>query len=1279
MLSMKLKKSAQQTLFVLRCGGEMRDASGVQGPVTREQRLQAAKLRAEHMHRYPSHPSFNFGHNKEKLLQFVSQVVHFVKQKEEGPSVQEAHILRVKEEHIGECAIEVIRAVSIKNEKLARLMLKNWKYIAALQSKVLAQAQIQEEMRKRVRKQIDNVNTECNGRADMIEKQTEMVDQELDAQRDKVTQAMIDEHKLRNELKVATERRRKLREKMTSFVEGDDPDTGGIDEADGHVVIDQETGELDIDGYIEQNMATVCRVDNLMSVAFGKLEQEGGRALGVVMPLARAMLPVDARLREMNDRVYKMMNPMSVRRRNFGTTVKIEEQAEAEAPMALPAMPPYDAAHDHDPKLAKSLQHSWIPYDILSRMSVFPKETWGAEQIRNSNGDGRDGPRLLPKKALFKLILQFHLSRLEDDRGRDRGGLDEGASEHEDDVEHSSPASKGHGKKHKGKKSAASPSKSAKASPAPAKPKAVRGPPEPRLSPGAYLYQYLLHHYGLRSLADQNCYQLLCTCLVYYTQFKRVKFFSDLIGLRPDSVDLLQSQLRAQKASGKRGSIAGLGPARRTTFLNGGQKATLKKKEAQSVAQLKPSEEKREDMKNTLEAKIVVLASEGVAGAAGAAGAALPGTEGEGRPQAQTLRRFSVSSVASDFSDDDDDDDDDEPELEPCTYEQWHLIFIHDFFQTMVSQNLFTKAMLKDMDSVIELPKDKAASAIDTLLRPTYGDLAMEQLKKEIRALPPPSEEPARIELGPKPKEQNLEQAMAEFQEQEEKPSIDRKEHNASVFSKHMDPKKLVDIDDLIECVVCSWSRIADGWCEEMRRAFLLHARWYRARKGASYQEIDPRKGVATGSGASGGAGAAATLDSLVEKGMALPLISYVEFRKTISELIKMDDHTVATLFYAGTEDAQKERLQQLCTEWKAGYVKLSNNKVKERQLEIQKSKHAKAMKKARGEMKAKRGKCANEEEIEDPTAGSSGAMMAVMRLKAKQRARKAAQASAQGKSKDAASGKNEAEVAASKGWDEDEDDGIEWLYQKEDTKEDTKVINLIGAHRAGYSMRQGAKLHTHEHHYGSLSRKHHREKKGHHHHHKTRMLSMEHPSSPKKGKKKKREVVVGTMRKFYYNRELRTIIWDSPFAQDLEGPTAEFGIDVFINLMMTRGVMQRHAKVRLRAKQAKGRLTGWLQQRMLKRKGQEMMTKLSNARFVTAVTNAKDSIFTEFQAVEVRYRARHKWYKAKIVASKEYDLYDVEYDDGGDLEMDVHKDFIRRIPEEKGGSSSDRSDMDED
>ena len=56
----------------------------------------------------------------------------------------------------------------------------------------------------------------------------------------------------------------------------------------------------------------------------------------------------------------------------------------------------------------------------------------------------------------------------------------------------------------------------------------------------------MLNIYGLRSLADQNLYQMLCACLVYYTQYKRVKFFCDLIGLRPDAVEEMELQQEAR-------------------------------------------------------------------------------------------------------------------------------------------------------------------------------------------------------------------------------------------------------------------------------------------------------------------------------------------------------------------------------------------------------------------------------------------------------------------------------------------------------------------------------------------------------------------------------------------------------------------------------------------------------------------------------------------------------------------------------------------------------------
>jgi hypothetical protein len=1212
-------------------------------------------------------------------LEWVNQVVGFIQEKENVPSAQEAFLLRVKENHMEECAVEVIRAVSIRNAKLAQLMLKNWRYISALQSKILAQAQIQEEMRKRVRGQINNVNVECNGRSELIEKHTEVVVKELDSMKDQVTQAMIDQHKLVNELKDATKRGEMLRNKMTSFIEGDDPLTDGVEEGDGSVTINRETGELDIDGYIDQNMATVTRVNNLMTDAFSKLEAEGGRALGVVMPLARAMIPVDQRLREMNTRVYKMMNPLSVRRRNFGFTVHIDKRPEEEPPMALPPMPPYDVAHDLDPKMAKSEPHSWIPYDILSRMQTFPKRAWSAEQIQSSNGDGREGPRLTNKKALFRLILQYHINRLEDDRGRDRGEAGAGAgkreeeeNEHADEDHSSSPTGK-HGKKHhKGKKGAHSPKKAAHGggSPSPFKSKAARAPSEPRLSPGAFLYQFMLKHYGLPSLADQNVYQLLCTCLVYYKQFKRVKFFSDLIGLRPDALEVLESQMRDQRKSGKRRSVLGtesVALARRASMVGGdftraAKKGSLKH-EVEEKEQLAPAQVQREEMKNALKAKIDALEKEG-----GGAGAVNPKIEGGSAPAGGPAgRRSSVSSIASDFSDDDDDED---PSLEPNVYEQWHLIFVHDLVQTLVSNDLFTKAMLKDSDAVIEISKEKAAIVVDTLLRPTFGDTAIEQLKAQIKSLPAPGDEPARIHLWRETntKGQNLERAMADFQQKE------------AVKKAHA--KYMVDFDDLIDCVVGSWMDVAEGWCEELRRAFLQHARWFRARKGASYQEIDPRKGIATGSKASGNALGSHDMDALVNKGMALPLISYQEFRKTISELITMDEHTVASLFYSGTEEAQKQRLRQLCAEWKAGYAKVSNDRIKERKLEIQRLKHAKAMKKARSKMKTKRkkggGDKGGEAGEDDLGAGAGGALMAVMKLKAKHLATKALQAGkdkSEKQTKDAASGEAEPPATESKGWEEDEEDGVEWLYEKEDTKEEKKIIELIGPHRAGYSVVQGAKLHTHQCHYGSLgARKKHNDKdKKHHHHHKSKMISVEHPSSPQKPKKKKREVVAGAMRKFYYNRELRTVIWDSPFTQDLEGPTGEFGIDVFITLMMTRGVMQRHAKVRLKAKQARGRLTGWLQQRMMKRKGQAMVSKLNDARFVDAISNAKDNIFTEYQAVKVRYKARHRWYAARILKAKSHDLYDVEYDDGGDVELDVHKDFIQRAPE----SDDDKKDSD--
>jgi hypothetical protein len=123
----------------------------------------------------------------------------------------------------------------------------------------------------------------------------------------------------------------------------------------------------------------------------------------VVMPLARAMLPVRDRLEAMKAQVQRIMHPELVKSKRVACQTPVFEVAkEVETEMPPPAFPTISTKLIVDAAAEAMLPFNWIPKDVRVKMAHFPSKQ-DIEMGRHS--------KLLPEASLLKTITRYHLER----------------------------------------------------------------------------------------------------------------------------------------------------------------------------------------------------------------------------------------------------------------------------------------------------------------------------------------------------------------------------------------------------------------------------------------------------------------------------------------------------------------------------------------------------------------------------------------------------------------------------------------------------------------------------------------------------------------------------------------------------------------------------------------------------------------------------------------------------------------------------------------------------
>eukprot|EP00935_MAST-01C_sp_MAST-1C-sp1_P001112 g1112.t1 len=569
------------------------------------------------------------------------------------------------------CGREVVRVVSIvKGADMAKAMLKNWTALVTIKQAVLRKMARVHIMHDKVGVQVGRVEAETEERIKANQVMTREIKRERDAVRGILDKSESELYFLKQAVAREEEKQRDLRDKMMHFIEGFDQ------HHHSQLAEIEEDRTLNIDHYIDHNMEAVCEIERQFQKTYRYLEHESSVKATVVMPLARAMIPVGESLRMMQLRLKYMMHPERVKTRVIAVQTPKFEPPKVE--VAVDEPPPLqnvlmtlqkDTAADE-----RNRRFGWIPFDIRIRIVQFPPQ----EELRSGKY------KLMAEDILMKLITKYHMER-QKAWTLVRQKKDDGAKSESEKLQDEQDKDKGKGKKKRRKKMGGNaPLSSVDARTG--KRKSIVAFSKQVLedesasdamheTPGEFLIKFLKSTYGLQSLVDLHCIQLMKSCLYYYRSHKRVRLFADLIGMKVDE-ELAVETLR-----------------------------TLGLPDITST----PTEASRK------------LASMGGGGKDGGRGGSTVSGQGS----------VVAPSPTYDFDDDD--------EYEEEGFQPYHQRFVLRFFTNMYEWGFIDEAKIKDHDGLLQVSRADAIERTKNWLKaPFENNDLLKELLAFISRLPPP-------------------------------------------------------------------------------------------------------------------------------------------------------------------------------------------------------------------------------------------------------------------------------------------------------------------------------------------------------------------------------------------------------------------------------------------------------------------------------------------------------------------------------------------------------------